>query len=182
MGCGVFSFYILGNSDKTIFWYEESNPLRFATDNFWIMFPVQLAGDLVFALSFIFNDFYSCSGFFGFLVSAFFSNLWLLSASQYDISVPKKVLAGMNFLRTLTYLLFNDFECEYQPDITAVEFGSFKKMIFKFQGLVSIVSRILNIVVAVIYFLIDDYLSSKMAWVLAACSISHSLGIGLDLI
>ena len=118
MGCYDASVNFFDNSDKTIFWYEESKVLRFGADNFWLMLPIQLAGDLVFLLSFIFNEFYSCSGFLGFIVSAFFSNLWLLSASLYDSSRFKHALAGINLLRTLTFVLFNDFGCEYQPNFS----------------------------------------------------------------
>jgi len=115
MGCSTSILSLMDNTDKTIFWYEESDPLRVATDNFWPLISIQLFADTIFMLSFILNDFYSCTGYFSYLVSAISTNVWLLSASLYDNSIFKHILAGLNLFRTTSFLLFNDSKCKYSP-------------------------------------------------------------------
>lgn len=98
-------------SDKTIFWYEESKELRFATDYFWLLIPIQVLADILFAFSFIFNDFFACTGLLSYLTSAILSNFWFMSAAIFDTSIRKYLLAGFNITRNLIFLLYNDFGC-----------------------------------------------------------------------
>jgi len=127
-------------------------------------------------LSFILNDFYSCTGYFSYLTSAISTNVWLLSASLYDTSIYKHILAGLNLFRTTSFLLFNDDKCKYSPKFGKKLANSRKPQVVILVAAIQTISSLFNGVTAILYFSIDDYLSSKMAWVLTSSAVSHLFG------
>ena len=175
------NYFTNGLSDdytyKTIFWYEESKALRFTTDKFLPLLSIQVLADTLFALSFIFNDFFPCTGFLSYITAAIFSNFWFWSAALYDTSFRKYWLALFNLARSLIFILYNDFGCEFSPDL---EYSSPGRIIYspeELMDLVHILLTLYNFYPAMQYFVIDDYLSSKMALVLASSTVAQLVGL-----
>ena len=119
-----------------------------------------MVADTGFALSFILDDFYACTGFYSNLASAVLSNFWLISAAWYDTSKFKNILAVSNFLRTFTFLLFNDFGCEYAPNLSTTKVGTYRPQLLILVILIYVAAIVVNIAAAYVYFKIDDFLSN----------------------
>jgi len=66
--------------------------------------------------------------------------------------------------------------CKYAPNLSTTKVGTYRPQLLILVILIQVAAIVVNIAAAYVYFNIDDFLSNKIAWILASSTTSHFLG------